>query len=84
MIAQLPNASHGGVTDKAAAKITGSGKSPQPLSIKPPNQSPSAPAPVIPFPENGGQQLASRAERRRAEAQERRNKRKESKKSKGE
>ena len=79
-IAQLPNASHGGVIDKPVAKMAGSGATPQPFQIKPP----SAPAPVIPFPQADGNQLASRAERRRAEAEERRKKRKEAKKSKGE
>jgi hypothetical protein len=70
-IAQLPNASHGGVVDKPVAKMAGSG---QPLKIKPPQIVP--PSEPIPFPKMNKEQLATRAERRRAEAEERRKKRK--------
>ena len=83
MIAQLPNASHGGVVDKPVAKMQGSGGAPappqqNPLMIQPP----AAPAEAPPLPEFNKEQLASRAERRRAEAEERRRKRKEAKKNK--
>lgn len=71
-IAQLPNASHGGVIDKPVAKMAGSGG--QPLSIKPPEVKP--PTEPIPFPKMNKEQLASRAERRRADAEARRKKRK--------
>ena len=57
-IAQLPNASHGGVVDKPVAKMAGSGK---PLNIPSPNIE--APAPAIPFPKLDEEQLATRAER---------------------
>ena len=76
-IAQLPNASHGGVIDKPVAKMAGSGK---PFQIQPPQVEP--PQPAIPFPKVSEEQLATRAERRRKEAEERRKKRKEKKKSK--
>ena len=81
MIAQLPNASHGGVIDKPVAKMAGSGGSGKPFEIKPPQISP--PSEPIPFPKMNEGQLKSRAERRRAEAEERRKKRKGSKKTKG-
>lgn len=80
-IAQLPNASHGGVIDKPVAKMAGSGGSGKPFEIKPPQISP--PSEPIPFPKMNEGQLKSRAERRRAEAEERRKKRKGSKKTKG-
>ena len=82
MIAQLPNASHGGVIDKPVAKMQGSGAQPKvkqnPLMVQPPAPPTEAP----PLPEFNKEQLASRAERRRAEAEERRRKRKEAKKNK--
>ena len=74
-IAQLPNASHGGVIDKPVAKMAGSGASPDapaPDVVPPPKP--------IPFPELNQEQLATRAERRREEAKERRKKRKAQKK----
>ena len=78
MIAQLPNASHGGVIDKPVAKMAGAGGlQKNPLMVQPPTISPPKPIQSI-----DGQQLASRAERRRAEAEERRKKRKEAKKNK--
>lgn len=76
-IAQLPNASHGGVIDKPVAKMAGSG---QPFNIKAPQIEP--PQPAIPFPKVSEEQLATRAERRRTEAEERRKNRKGKKKSK--
>ena len=80
MIAQLPNASHGGVIDKPVAKMAGSGGRPEqknPLLVRPPTVAPPQPVQAL-----DSTQLASRAERRRAEAEERRRKRKETKKNK--
>ena len=77
-IAQLPNATHGGVSDVPAPKTAEARTQYDPLNIQPP----AAIAPPLPFPKLDEGQLASRAERRRNEAEERRKKRKAKKKSK--